>query len=146
MKVVVQRVCAASVTVDDEVTGSIGNGLLLLVGIHEHDTKEQVEWISDKILKLRIFDDEDGRMNLSVQDTNGALLVVSQFTLYGDARKGNRPSYIEAASPQKAEKLYNYMINYLNGNYPDKIETGKFAAHMDVELTNDGPVTLIVEK
>jgi D-tyrosyl-tRNA(Tyr) deacylase len=146
MKIVLQRVSEASVWVDEEEVGVIGNGLLLLVGIHEDDTEEQMHWLCDKILKLRIFDDVDGKMNDSVQDVNGELLVVSQFTLYGDYEKGNRPSYIEAAGPQKAEKLYNDMIAYLKENSMLNIESGEFGAYMDVHLRNDGPVTLVLER
>ena len=146
MKVVLQRAKNASVSVDDEEVGEITSGLVLLVGIHEDDTEEDMEWICDKILKMRIFDDEDGKMNLSVQDVGGELLVISQFTLYGDASKGNRPSYIEAAGPKKAKKLYNRMIDYFKDNSDLKVESGTFGAYMDVRLTNDGPVTIILEK
>lgn len=146
MRVVVQRVRRAKVEVDGRVTGSIQKGLLLLVGIHEDDTEEELEWISDKILKLRIFDDENGKMNDSVQDVEGELLVVSQFTLYGDAEKGNRPSYIEAAGPEKAEELYEQMIRYFREHADLKVETGEFGAYMDVELLNDGPVTIILDR
>ncbi|XWN36771.1 MAG: D-aminoacyl-tRNA deacylase [Balneola sp.] len=146
MKVVIQRVKSASVTVGNEITGAIEGGLLLLVGIHQDDTKEQLEWMSEKILKLRIFEDEDEKMNLSVSDVNGGLLVVSQFTLYGNARKGTRPSFIEAAKPDKAEPMYKDMIRYFKEQSDLNIQTGKFGAMMDVELINDGPVTLILEK
>jgi len=146
MRVVVQRVREAAVKVENEETGSIENGLLLLVGIHEEDTGEELEWMSEKILNLRIFDDDEGKMNLSVQDIEGDLLVVSQFTLYGDARKGNRPSYIEAAGPDKAEKLYEDMIRYFREHSDLKIETGRFGAYMDVHLVNDGPVTIILDR
>ena len=146
MRVVVQRVRKAQVTVKNTETGSIRQGLLLLVGIHENDTEEEMEWICRKIMKLRIFDDSDGKMNLSVRDIGGELLVVSQFTLYGDARKGNRPSYVEAAGPEKAEKLYKQMVQYLKEHSDLNVETGRFGAYMDVELLNDGPVTIILEK
>jgi len=146
MKVVIQRVKSASVTVGNEITGAIEEGLLLLVGIHQDDTKEQLEWMCDKILKLRIFEDEDEKMNLSVNDVKGELLVVSQFTLYGNAKKGTRPSFIEAAKPDKAEPMYEDMIQYFKDNSDLNIQTGKFGAMMDVELVNDGPVTLILEK
>lgn len=146
MRVVVQRVRHASVEVDGTTTGSIGHGLLLLVGIHEDDDTDKLEWICDKILKLRIFDDEDGKMNHSVQDVEGELLVVSQFTLYGDAEQGNRPSYMEAAGPEKAEQLYDKMISYFKKNAELNIESGQFGAYMDVELLNDGPVTIILER
>lgn len=146
MRVVVQRVRRGSVTVDDNVTGEIGHGLLLLVGIHQDDTEEQLEWMCDKILKLRIFDDKNGKMNDSVQDVSGELLVVSQFTLYGDAEKGNRPSYMEAAGPDKAEQLYEQMIRYFRRKSDLKVATGEFGAYMDVDLLNDGPVTIILDR
>ncbi len=146
MKVVLQRAKNASVMVDNKRVGSITSGLVLLVGIHEDDTEEELEWICDKILKMRIFDDEDGKMNLSVQDVKGELLVISQFTLYGDASKGNRPSYIAAAGPEKAEELYEQMIRYFKNNSALKVESGTFGAYMDVQLTNDGPVTIVLDK
>lgn len=146
MKVVVQRVKEASVTVGNEITGVIENGLLLLVGIHEDDTNDQLTWMCDKILKLRIFEDEDGKMNRSVSDVEGGILVVSQFTLYGDTKKGTRPSFIAAARPEKAEPMYNQMIEYFKSNSSLTIQGGKFGAMMDVHLINDGPVTLILEK
>ncbi|MDX1638825.1 MAG: D-aminoacyl-tRNA deacylase [Balneolaceae bacterium] len=146
MRVVVQRVRKAAVESDGSVTGSIGSGLLLLVGIHEEDTDKEMGWICEKILRLRIFDDEQGKMNLSVRDVGGELLVVSQFTLYGDAEKGNRPSYIEAAGPEKAEKLYEEMIRYLKDHSNLKVQTGIFGAYMNVRLENDGPVTIILDR
>jgi D-tyrosyl-tRNA(Tyr) deacylase len=146
MKVVIQRVKSASVTVGNEITGAIEEGLLLLVGIHKDDTKEQLEWMCEKILKLRIFEDEEEKMNLSVSDVGGGLLVVSQFTLYGNTKKGTRPSFIEAAKPDKAEPMYEEMISYFKEHSDLSIQTGKFGAMMDVELINDGPVTLILEK
>lgn len=146
MKIVVQRVSRASVTVNGKVSGAIKHGLLLLVGIHESDTKEQVDWCCKKISKLRIFEDKEGKMNRSVQDVEGGILVVSQFTLYGNAKKGTRPSFIEAASPDKAEPLYDYMIQCFENESGCMIESGEFGAMMDVELVNDGPVTLILEK
>ncbi|HEX6983063.1 MAG TPA: D-aminoacyl-tRNA deacylase [Balneolaceae bacterium] len=146
MRIVLQRVSKASVWVDENEIGTIRQGLLLLVGIHENDTEEQMQWLCDKILKLRIFDDENGRMNHSVSDIKGELLIVSQFTLYGDYEKGNRPSYIEAANPGKAETLYDKMINYMKVNSELNIQTGEFGAYMDVRLRNDGPVTLVLER
>jgi D-tyrosyl-tRNA(Tyr) deacylase len=146
MKVVLQRAKDASVIVENETVGSIKSGLVLLVGIHQDDTEEELEWICNKILNLRIFDDDEGKMNLSVQDVRGELLVVSQFTLYGDARKGNRPSYIEAAGPQKAEKLYEEMIRYFKDHSDLNVQSGTFGAYMDVNLTNDGPVTIVLDK
>ncbi|NGP87134.1 D-aminoacyl-tRNA deacylase [Fodinibius halophilus] len=146
MKVVLQRVSKASVTVDDVRIGEISDGLMLLVGIHEDDSEEQMEWLAEKILKLRVFDDEGGKMNLSVQDVEGEILVVPQFTLYGDYEQGNRPSYFEAAGPKKAKQLYKEMITYFEYNSALNIETGKFGAYMDVQLNNDGPVTLVLEQ
>lgn len=146
MKVVVQRVKRASVTIDNKIAGKIENGLLLLVGIHESDTKKEVDWCCRKIPSLRIFEDDEGKMNRSVTDANGKILVVSQFTLYGNANKGTRPSFIEAARPEKAEPLYDYMIESLKKESGLKIESGTFGAMMDVELINSGPMTLILEK
>ncbi len=146
MKVIVQRVSSASVMVGNEITGVIENGLLLLVGIHQNDNHEQLKWMCEKILKLRVFEDEDEKMNLSVTDVQGGILVVSQFTLYGDSRKGTRPSYIEAARPEKAEPMYEEMIQYFKDHSQLNIQTGKFGAMMDVSLVNNGPVTLILEK
>ena len=146
MKIVVQRVKQASVTAGNEITGAIDRGLLLLVGIHTDDTHEQMKWMCEKILKLRVFEDDNDKMNRSVSDVGGGILVVSQFTLYGDAKKGTRPSYIEAARPEKAEPMYEDMIRYFKEHSDLDIQTGKFGAMMDVELVNDGPVTLILEK
>ena len=146
MKIVVQRVKRASVTVDGTVTGSIDNGLLLLIGIHESDSKEEIDWCCRKISKLRIFEDDEGKMNHSVQDVEGGILVVSQFTLYGNTRKGTRPSFIEAAKPDVAEPLYDYMVERFKKITNLRVQEGQFGAMMDVELINDGPVTIIVEK
>lgn len=146
MKVVVQRVSEASVEVDSKIVGSIRHGLLVFVGFHSDDTKEKIEWMCDKICNLRIFTDNDGKMNISVKENEGEILVVSQFTLYGDARKGNRPSFIESAHPDIAVPLYNYMVSYLTKNSSLSIQSGIFGAMMKVSLLNDGPVTLIIEK
>ncbi|SHG43942.1 D-tyrosyl-tRNA(Tyr) deacylase [Fodinibius roseus] len=146
MKIVLQRVSEASVFVDKEQIGHISHGLLLLVGVHEEDEEEQMQWLADKILKLRVFNDEEGKMNWSVKDVEGEILVVPQFTLYGDYEQGNRPSYFEAAGPQKAEKLYEKMIRYLKVHSGLNIETGRFGAYMDVRIRNDGPVTLVLER
>lgn len=144
MKVVVQRALDASVTVDEKTTGKIDKGLLLLVGFTSTDTSKEIDWMVQKILNLRIFDDENGIMNLSVQDVKGKILSISQFTLYADAMKGNRPSYIAALSGDKATVLYdefnNKLKNYIN------VETGVFGTDMKVSFTNDGPVTIILEK
>ncbi|MCW5849097.1 MAG: D-tyrosyl-tRNA(Tyr) deacylase [Anaerolineae bacterium] len=145
MRVVVQRVSEASVTVEGEVVGAIGRGLLALVGVREGDTHAEADWLAAKIAQLRIFADAEGRFNLSVLDVGGAALVVSQFTLYGDARKGRRPDFIRAARPEDAEPLVAYLVEQLRAaGVPT--ETGRFGAHMAVRLTNDGPVTLILER
>lgn len=146
MRVVVQRVRNGNVKTGGEVSGAIGKGLLLLVAIHDEDTREELQWICEKVLKLRIFDDAEGKMNESVQDVGGALLVVSQFTLYGDTDKGNRPSYTAAAGPEKAERLYEEMIDYFREHSDLQVETGVFGAYMEVSLLNDGPVTLILDR
>ncbi|WP_441000028.1 D-aminoacyl-tRNA deacylase [Fodinibius sp. SL11] len=146
MKIVLQRVSEASVLVHDEHVGAIDHGLMLLVGVHEDDTEKQMEWLAEKILKLRVFDDEDGKMNLSVQDVGGEILVIPQFTLYGDYEQGNRPSYFEAAGPDKADKLYEDLIGYFKKHSDLNIESGQFGAYMDVRLRNDGPVTLVMER
>ncbi len=146
MKLVVQRVLRGEVRSEGETLGSISKGLLLLVGIHGEDSKSTAEWCCEKVSSMRIFDDEEGKMNLSVEDVNGELLVVPQFTLYGNAEKGNRPSFTEAAPPGKAEKLFEYMVSYLKRNTPQPVSTGEFGAHMEVELVNDGPVTIILSR
>lgn len=145
MKLVIQRVKKASVRVNDSVTGSISNGLLILLGIHHNDTTETADFLVNKCTELRIFQDQNDKMNLSLKDIDGEILVVSQFTLYGDCSKGRRPSFIDAALPEKANQLYLYFISQLQ-KCVRKIETGVFGAHMEVELINDGPVTLILEK
>jgi len=144
MKIVVQRVKKASVTVEDKVTGKIDEGLLLLVGFTYGDTKETIDYMIKKVINLRIFDDNNGVMNLSVQDINGSILSVSQFTLYGDAKKGNRLSYIDALKGEEATLLYDYFNCELKKLI--HTETGIFGADMKVELLNDGPVTIILEK
>ena len=144
MKVVVQRVSEASVTVDGEVIGRIGHGLMLLVGVRHEDGEQDVAWMADKLAGLRIFEDADEKMNLSVEDVNGAILSVSQFTLYGDCRKGKRPNFMAAARPEHAEALYEQFNARLRARGLT-VETGKFGAMMDVALVNDGPVTLILD-
>ncbi len=146
MKIVLQRVSKADVKVDKKVVGAIGYGLLVLVGFHTDDTQESVRWMCDKVIKMRIFHDDDQKMNRSIQDVNGGLLVVSQFTLYGDARKGNRPSFIESARPEIAIPLYEYMLDYIKSESNLKVESGEFGAMMEVSLVNDGPVTILLEK
>lgn len=144
MRVVLQRSGAASVTVDGEITGAIERGYVLLVGITHTDTEEDVEYVAKKIANLRLWEDEDGKMNHSIQEVEGAILSVSQFTLYGDTRKGRRPSFIEAARPEQAEPLWE-LFNQKLQEQELHVETGVFGAMMDVSLVNDGPVTLIVE-
>lgn len=142
MRAVIQRVNRASVTVEEEKIGEISKGFLILLAVHEDDTKDDVDYILKKVSKLRVFEDEEGKMNLSIQDISGEFLVVSQFTLYGDARKGNRPSFIESAKHEKANEYYEEFVKELRQLTGLKVETGKFAAHMQVELVNDGPVTI----
>ena len=144
MRAVVQRVTRASVTIDGKVVGEIENGLVVLLGIARDDTKEDADYLAPKIVALRIFDDSDGRMNVSVKDVNGGLLIVSQFTLYGDVRRGLRPSWSDAAPPEIAEPLYNYFVES-SRKLVDRVETGSFRATMKVELVNDGPVTLLLD-
>lgn len=147
MKIVLQRVSNASVSVEGKEIGAIQKGLLLLLGIHRKDTEEQMRWLCNKILKLRVFDDQEGKMNLSVQNIGGEVLVVPQFTLFGDTESsGNRPSYTEAARPKKARKLYQSTVNYFREESSLVVKTGEFGAYMDVQLHNDGPVTLILER
>ncbi|MDR9414690.1 MAG: D-aminoacyl-tRNA deacylase [Gracilimonas sp.] len=146
MKAVIQRVKSSSVIVENQITGSISHGLLVLIGIHKNDTKKEMEWICKKIAKLRIFEDEEGKMNKSVQNVNGSILLVSQFTLYANSDKGTRPSFIEAARPEKAEPMYEDMIEWFKTNTDLNIQTGEFGAMMNVKLENDGPVTIILEK
>jgi D-tyrosyl-tRNA(Tyr) deacylase len=144
MKIVVQRVSQASVKVSREIVGEISKGLLLLVGIEENDEKEDAEWLSKKILDLRIFSDEEGKMNRSVKDINGEILCVSQFTLIADYKKGNRPSFIKAAKPEKAVPLFEYFKGLIKSSGL-KTESGIFGADMKVSLLNDGPVTIVMD-
>jgi len=146
MRAVVQRVSEASVTVDGKVTGTIGKGLLVLLAVHHDDTDEQLRWMAEKLRKLRIFEDDEGKMNRSVEDVDGGMLIVSQFTLYGELKKGTRPSFTASAGPEKAEQIYDRMVALLEEAMPGKIQAGIFAAKMDVSLVNDGPVTIIVER
>ena len=145
MRVLVQRVSRAEVRVDGQVIGRIERGLLLLVGITHDDEEARLSWMADKVVGLRIFSDDQGKMNLSFTDVGGALLVVSQFTLYGDASQGRRPSFIDAARPDVAETLFERFLAMLRERGA-RVETGKFGAMMDVELVNDGPVTLWLER
>ena len=145
MKALVQRVKNASVTVAGEVVGAIGKGLLILLGVRDTDTQSEVTWVADKCANLRIFEDDDGKFNLSAFDTEAEILVVSQFTLYGDCRKGRRPSFIAAARPEISEPLYESFVANLR-DMGFTVATGVFGAMMDVSLCNDGPVTIMVER
>ena len=144
MRTVVQRVSQAEVTISGVKTARIGEGILALVAISRQDTDEDLTWMARKIVDLRIFDDSDGKLNLSLKEVGGQLLLVSQFTLYGDCRKGRRPSYIESAPPEQAETLYNRFVTIVRQWVPD-VQTGQFQASMEVTLTNSGPVTLILD-
>lgn len=144
VRAVVQRVAEARVTIEGETVGEIGAGLCVLLGVHKQDAADQAHWLADKITNLRIFADPQGKMNRSVRDAGGAVLVVSQFTLYGDARKGNRPSFTDAAEPALAIPLYELFVDRLR-SHALTVATGRFGADMKVSLINDGPVTLIVE-
>ena len=149
VRVVLQRVSRAEVRVNGRVTGKIGVGFLVLAGFAPSDTAETLAWMADKLLGLRVFGDADGKMNLALADVHGAVLVVSQFTLYGDVQKGRRPSFIEAAPPELAVPLYERFVSLLRergAGSGTRVETGEFGAMMEVELVNDGPVTLILEK
>lgn len=143
MRAVVQRVLNASVAIGGTVKGEIGKGYLVLLGIEENDTEKDLDYIAEKLLGLRVFEDEAGKMNRSVLDAGGSILLVSQFTLYGDVRKGRRPSFIRAARPEKAIPLYEAMIARLRAALP--VETGEFGADMQVSLVNDGPVTILLD-
>ena len=145
MRVVIQRVAHASVTVEGAVTGAIEKGLLVLLGIEDADGDDDIKWLSNKIVNLRIFNDEAGVMNCSVKDADGEILVVSQFTLHASTKKGNRPSYIRASKPEVSIPLYENMIRQLESDLGKKIETGRFGADMKVALLNDGPVTIVMD-
>jgi D-aminoacyl-tRNA deacylase len=144
MRAVIQRVKRAKVTVSDQVIGEIGKGLVVLLGVGREDTKADAEYLAQKIAALRIFDDADGKMNLSVKDVKGSLLVVSQFTLYGDVRRGLRPSWSDAATPEDAEPLYEHFVSQ-SRELIDNVSTGSFRQMMQVELVNDGPVTILID-
>ena len=144
MRLVIQRVSQASVKVDGEIAGQIGRGLLVLAGVSDQDTKADVDKLVQKIIKLRIFEDENGKTNLSLKEVDGGLLIVSQFTLYADCRKGNRPSFTSAGSPALAKQLYEYMIDQCSKEV-ERVEHGIFGADMKVQLTNEGPFTIILE-
>ncbi|MCW5202756.1 D-tyrosyl-tRNA(Tyr) deacylase [Desulfobulbus sp. US1] len=144
MRAVIQRVTSAKVTVDDRQTGAIGEGLLVLLGVHKDDEQKDITWLTDKIINLRIFEDEDGKMNHSLVDTGGSMLIVSQFTLLADCRKGRRPSWSEAAPPDKARQLYEEFIQAV-ADSGITTATGEFQAMMEVSLVNSGPVTILLD-
>ena len=145
MRVVIQRVTQAEVKVEGKIIGACKLGLMILCGVEEADTEEDATWLSSKITNLRIFSDAEGKMNLSVKDVNGEMLVVSQFTLHASTQKGNRPSYILAARPEKALPLFNTFVTMLEKELGKPVATGEFGAHMEVSLVNDGPVTIIID-
>ncbi len=145
MKIVIQRVTNAQVEVDKKVVGKIGKGFLVLLGVTHEDTKENADYLVKKLCKLRVFSDENDKMNLSLKDVNGELLIVSQFTLYANCKDGNRPSFVEAAKPEQANELYEYFCSECKKNNI-KVEKGIFGADMKVSLLNDGPVTIVIEK
>jgi D-tyrosyl-tRNA(Tyr) deacylase len=145
MRALIQRVSEASVTIDGDVKGRINEGLLVFLGIEEADTREDIEWLSGKIVRLRVFKDDAGIMNCPVTEIAGEILVISQFTLHASTKKGNRPSYIRAAKPETAIPLYNAFIQQLENDLGNKVETGEFGAMMQVSLVNDGPVTIFID-
>lgn len=145
MIAVLQRVSEASVKINDSISGTIGKGLLILIGIEEADSQEDIDWLTNKIINLRIFDDENGMMNVNVKDSRGDLLIISQFTLHASTKKGNRPSYIKAARPETAIPLYEKFIKTAETILGKSIESGEFGADMKVSLVNDGPVTIIID-
>ena len=145
MRVVIQRVSSASVTIENHIKSKINAGLLILLGIEEADTTEDINWLCSKIIKLRIFGDENGAMNLSVKDIDGDIILVSQFTLHASTKKGNRPSFIKAAKPAISIPLYEQFITQLENDLEKTIQTGEFGADMKVELVNDGPITIIID-
>jgi D-tyrosyl-tRNA(Tyr) deacylase len=145
MRAVVQRVISSSVTVDENKIAEIGRGLNVLLAVAGNDDEKKADYLAKKIMQLRVFPDENGKMNLSIQDVAGEILIISQFTLYGDCSKGNRPSYTKSAPAEKAKALYEYFVRYIRSNYDIAVKTGEFQADMKVDILNDGPVTLIVE-
>ncbi len=144
MRAVLQRVKKGSVEIEEKEIGKIEEGLVILLGVGQKDVEKDAEYLAEKIVNLRIFEDKEGKMNLSVKDINGQILVISQFTLYGDCKKGRRPSFISAALPEKAVELYDYFVKYIK-NYSLKVETGQFQAMMLVKIFNDGPVTILLD-
>ena len=146
MRIVLQRVARGTVTIEGRIAGTVERGLVLLVGFAPTDGEEALKWMADKVVGLRVFPDEEGRMNRSLDEVGGGLLVVSQFTLYGDVRRGRRPSFVDAASPEVAVPLYERFVGLLRERAPGRVETGEFGAMMDLELVNEGPVTMILER
>ena len=145
MRIVVQRCSRAEVRIDGQVVGNIGKGFMLLVGITDGDTKTEADLLAKKVAQMRVFEDAEGKMNLALKDVDGAILSISQFTLYADCKKGNRPSFIRAARPKVAEPLYDYFNNVLRTQYGLQVETGRFGADMKVDFVNDGPVTILLD-
>ena len=145
MRVVVQRCSRAEVRIDGEVAGAIGRGFLLLVGVTDSDTEREADMLAKKVAQLRVMEDAEGKMNLALADVDGAILSISQFTLYADCRKGNRPSFVRAARPEKAEPLYDYFNRVLREQYSLRVATGRFGADMKVDFINDGPVTILLD-
>jgi D-tyrosyl-tRNA(Tyr) deacylase len=145
MRLIIQRVSSASVTIQEKITAAIGRGFLVLVGIEEEDTAEDISWLVPKVANMRIFSDADGKMNLDIKAVDGDLLVVSQFTLHASTKKGNRPSFIKAARPEKAIPLYEQLISEFNSELGKPVKTGEFGADMKIALVNDGPVTIFVD-
>ena len=145
MKAVIQRVSSASVTIDQKVKGEIGRGYMILLGIGTEDSMEDVQWLCKKIVQLRVFNDDEGKMNLNIEEVNGQVLVISQFTLHAKTKKGNRPSYIKAARPEQAIPLYEAFIKEMELQLGKEVPSGEFGAMMDVSLVNNGPVTIIID-
>ncbi|MDO4879784.1 MAG: D-aminoacyl-tRNA deacylase [Capnocytophaga sp.] len=145
MRAIIQRVSQASLTIEQNIYSQIEKGLVVLLGIEDTDTQEDIEWLANKILKMRIFDDNQGVMNLSVEDIQGEIMIVSQFTLHASTKKGNRPSYIRAAKPEVSIPIYEQFILFIKKNFNEKIKTGVFGADMKINLTNDGPVTIFID-
>lgn len=146
MKLVIQKVKKAKVEVKNNVVGQIDKGYMVLLGVKRGDTEKEADYLAKKLCNLRIFEDDNGKMNLSIKDVNGELLIISQFTLYGNTKEGNRPSFIEAEEPEKANELYKYFLIKCKENGIEKVEQGMFGEHMEVSLINDGPNTIIMEK
>ena len=145
MRAVVQRVSRASIRIDRKIERSMGGGLVILLGIEEADTDKDIEWLSNKILRLRIFNDENGVMNLSLEEVNGEVMIISQFTLHASTKKGNRPSYIRAAKPNVAIPLYETFVDTVRRELESQVITGKFGAYMEIDMVNDGPVTILID-